>query len=241
VGNTSTIFMVRKTSAQHYYDDARTIAHDAQNVELVTYVLCTMSHLATWQGRPRVGIDHAAAAQIWAARTGNPRAAGYAADIAARAFAADRQADNCRQALEAERTALAECRPNPSEPSWWYFYDESFYWSTRSECALFLGDPDNALAAIDQSVRLLDPANVHNLAFRTLKYAEAHIQKSNVDEAAQAIGEAAILASANTSQRISQRITALRTALAPAQHTKAVRELDDILVAYRSAGGNGNM
>ncbi|KAK1184497.1 hypothetical protein B7755_044275 [Streptomyces sp. NBS 14/10] len=29
-----------------YYDDARTAAHDAENTELVTYVLCTMSQLA---------------------------------------------------------------------------------------------------------------------------------------------------------------------------------------------------
>jgi hypothetical protein len=41
-------------------------AHDAQNVELVAYILCTMSHLATWQGKPRVGIDHAVAAAVWA-------------------------------------------------------------------------------------------------------------------------------------------------------------------------------
>jgi len=119
-------------SAQHYYDDARTIAHDAQNVELVTYVLCTMSHLATLQGRPRVGIDHAVAAQVWAAQSKSPRAAGYAADIAARAFAVDRQTDNCRQALETERAALAACQPDASEPAWWYFFDQSFYWSTKN-------------------------------------------------------------------------------------------------------------
>jgi hypothetical protein len=200
-----------------------------------------MSHLATWQGRPRVGIDHAAAAQVWASQADNSRAAGYAADVAARAFAADHQAGNCRKALEVEGTALANCESNASEPSWWYFYDESFYWSTKSECALFLGDPDAALTAADQSITLLDPTNVHNLAFRTLFCAEAHIQKRNVGEAAGAIGEAAILASVNTSQRISQRITTLRTSLAPAQRTKPVRELDDILAVYRgSSSGNGN-
>jgi tetratricopeptide (TPR) repeat protein len=219
--------------AQHYYDDARTVAHDAQNVELVTYVLCTMSHLATWQSKPRVGIDHAVAAQVWAAQTGSPRASAYAADRAARAFAADRQADDCRRVLDAEGVALADCRPDTSEPSWWYFYDESFYWSTQSECALFLGNADAALAAADRAVTLIDPANIHNLAFRTLFRAEAHVQKRDVAEAARAIGEAAILASVNTSQRISQRITTLRAALAPAQRTKPVRELDDILAVYR--------
>lgn len=229
------------SSAQHYYDDARSVAHDAQNVELVTYVLCTMSQLATWQGRPRVGIDHAVAAQVWASQAGNPRAVGYSADIAARAFAADHQADNCRKALDAEWAALANWQSNVADPSWWYFYDESFYWSTKSKCALFLGDADAALTAVGQSIDMVDSTNVHNLAFRMLFCAEAHIQSGNVDEAARTIGEAAVLASINTSQRISQRVTALRTALTPAQHTKSVRELDDIIATYRrSSTGSGN-
>lgn len=28
-----------------------------------------MSHLATWQGNPRIGVDHAVAAQGWAKRS----------------------------------------------------------------------------------------------------------------------------------------------------------------------------
>ena len=76
-------------SAQHYYDEAHSAAHDAQNVELVTYILCTMSHLATWQGKPRIGIDHAVAAAVWAEQAQNPIARAYAADVAVRAYVAD--------------------------------------------------------------------------------------------------------------------------------------------------------
>jgi tetratricopeptide (TPR) repeat protein len=229
--------------AQHYYDDARTVAHEAHDVELVTYVLCTMSHLARWQGKPRVGIDHAVAAQMWARQTDSPRAEAYAADVAARAFAVDRQRDGCRQAIDAEGAALARCAPGAVEPSWWYFYDESFYWSTKTECALRLGDPDAALDASDRSISLVDPTNVHNLAFRTLFIAEAHLQKGSVTEAARHIGETAILASVNTSQRIHERIGGLRATLAPHERSKPVRELDEILAAYRRSGsgsGSGN-
>jgi hypothetical protein len=31
-----------------YYEDARALAHEAENIELGTIVLCGMSHLATW-------------------------------------------------------------------------------------------------------------------------------------------------------------------------------------------------
>jgi hypothetical protein len=58
---------------------------------------------------------------------------------------------------------------------------------------------------------------------------EIRVQKSSVAEAAVAIGEAAILASVNTSRRIDQRIIALRGALTPHQRSKPVRELDEVL------------
>ncbi|MCA1604843.1 MAG: hypothetical protein LC775_05075, partial [Acidobacteria bacterium] len=91
--------------AQHYYEDARGAAHEAQDFELVTFALGAMSQLAAWEGRTATGIDHAIAAQSWAARTGDPRAQADAADRAAGAFAADRQANACRKALDAAQTA----------------------------------------------------------------------------------------------------------------------------------------
>lgn len=227
-------------SAQYYYDEARSFAHDAHNVELVTYVLCTMSHLATWQSKPRVGIDHAIAAQAWAGQSGNPSAVAYAADVAARAFAADQQTDRCQAALEDERAALAVAgRAQPGLPLW-YFFDESFYWATASDCALRLGDSDAALTTVTSSLGLIDPANVHNYAFTMLIRAEALMQHGDIAEASGIIGDAATLSAVHTTQRISQKITDLRTALTPWQRTKPVRQLDELLSAYRPGSGKGS-
>ncbi|MGH3929441.1 MAG: hypothetical protein ACRDTF_05625, partial [Pseudonocardiaceae bacterium] len=71
--------------AGYYYEDARALAHQAQDIELGAFVLCEMSYLATWQGQPRTGIDHAAAAGQWAGQTGDMRLRAYTADVAARA------------------------------------------------------------------------------------------------------------------------------------------------------------
>ena len=43
-----------------------------------------MSHLATWQGKPRMGIDHAVAAGEWAKRTDDLLLRAYAADVGPR-------------------------------------------------------------------------------------------------------------------------------------------------------------
>ena len=74
-------------SASYYYEQARTAAHEAENTELGIFVLCNLSHLATWRGQPRVAIDHAVAAQGWAGETDDLLLRAYVADVGARAYA----------------------------------------------------------------------------------------------------------------------------------------------------------
>jgi tetratricopeptide (TPR) repeat protein len=227
-------------SAQHYYDDARSAAHDAHNVELVTYILCTMSHLATWQGKPRVGIDHAVAAAVWADQAHSPLARAYAADVAVRAHVADNQPDKCREALDREYTVLQTAQTDEPPAAWWYFYDESFYWATEGECALKLKRPDAALEALDRSLTLIDPANLHNYSFGLLFRAEARIQQAEIPEASTIIGDVAQLTAGSASQRIAKRISAVRGLLVPWEQTKPVRELDERLTTYRPAVTSGS-
>lgn len=227
-------------SAQHYYDDARSAAHEVHNVELVTYILCTMSHLATWQGKPRVGIDHAVAAAVWAEQAHSPLARAYAADVAVRAYVADNQADKCRETLDREYAALQAARADEPHAAWWYFYGESFYWGTESECSLKLRRPDAAMDALDKSLTLVDPANLHNYAFGLLFRAEARIQQAEITEASNIVADIAQLTTGITSQRIAQRITDVRGLLAPWQRTKPVRELDERLAVYCPAARSGS-
>lgn len=227
-------------SAQHYYDDARSAAHDAQNSELVTYVLCSMSQLATWQGKPRVSIDHAVAAAVWADQAHSPLARAYAADVAVQAYAAGNQPDTCREILDREYAALQAARADEPTASWWYFYDESFYWRTEGECALKLQRPDDAMDALDKSLTLIDPANLHNRTFRLLFRAEARIQPEEITEASGIVGDVAQLTAGNGSQRIARRIKDVRGLLTPWERTKPVRELDERLAAYRPAVEGGS-
>lgn len=222
--------------AQHYYDDARDAAHDAQNIDLLAYTLGSMSYLATYQGKPRVGIDHAIVAQSWAAQTNNPRVEGYAADITARAFAADQQEDACRKKLDAAQATLARIEDDADDPRWHYFFNESAYWGTMSQCALWLGDPERALETASKSLAISDPADVHNRAFTILFQADAFTQKGEIDEATRILGEAVTLTATHTSSRLRQRITERRAALAPWQHSRPVRELDDLMAAYAYPG-----
>ncbi len=220
-------------SAQHYYDDARSAAHDAQNVELVTYILCSMSQLATWQGKPRVGIDHAVAAVTWATQTNSPLARAYAAEVAVKAYVADNQPDRFREKLDEEYVALQAVHPDEPRAPWWYFYDESCYWRTVGECELTLQKSEAAMSALDKSLALVDPVHLHNNAFRQLFRAEARIQQAEITEASSIIWDVVHHTAVGRSQRIAERISSLCGLLVPWERTKPVRELDERLATYR--------
>jgi hypothetical protein len=226
-------------SAEKYYDEARSAAHDAENVELATYILCTMSHLATWRGKPRVGLDHAVAAAALAQRT-SPLAGAYAADVAVRAYVADNQPAKCRETLDREYSLLTAVSPDATVSSWWYFYGKSFYWSTHGQCSLKLHEPEDALRALDESLTLIDQANLHEYTFRQLFRAEARIQQGEIDQAVGMIADAAHRSTVNSSERITQSVGRLRSLLTPWEKTPAVRDLDAQLMAYRPELAKGS-
>jgi tetratricopeptide (TPR) repeat protein len=227
-------------TAQHYYDDARSAAHEAQNVELVAYILCSMSQLATWQGKPCVGIDHAVAAATWAQQANSPLAQAYAADVAVEAYIADDQPDTCRHTLDQEYAALQAVRADEPRAAWWYFYDESFYRTTEGACALKLHRPDAAMHVLDMSLAMMTPTDLHNYTFCSMLRAQARIQQVEIAEAASIVADVAQRTAGSASPRIVQRVRDVRRQLTPWERTQPVRELDELLASYRPAGSSGN-
>lgn len=152
--------------------------------------------------------------------------------MAACAFAADGQAGTCRKTLDVARGAVTGIDSAAGDPRWSYFYDESIFWGTTSDCALRLHDPDHALQTVSKSLEISDPVDMHNHSFRMLFQGEALVQKGEIAEASRVIGGVVTRTATYVSPRINQRITGLRVALAPWQRSKPVRELDELLAAY---------
>jgi hypothetical protein len=216
----------------YFYEQARSSAHEAENSELAAFVLCNMSHLATWQGKPRVGIDHAVAAQGWARRSNDLLLQAYASDVAARAFALDGQRSVCLAELDTAGRAVASTASRHDRPSLVYFYGPGQFASTESHCLLQLNDIGPAAQAARTSLELLDGSFVRNVAFSTLALAEAHVRGRDIDRAAQVLGDAGELVARNRSARLTQRLRAGRSQLAQWGSARAVRALDDRLATY---------
>jgi len=213
----------RYEDADRWYHQARVLAHEAENSDLVTYVLCAMSQLATWRGQPRVGIDHAAAAATWAS-TSPARA--YAADVAVKAFSAAGHRQQALHALEDEQHAIATMGEDVPASPWWYFYDEAFSLQTAALRALRFHEPEAAHRAVNRSLDLIDSTNLHNFSFDLLYRAEAFIQQGEPAEAGRALVDVAGLACTGASLRIQQNVRQLRVRLDHVSDLDVVRELD---------------
>jgi tetratricopeptide (TPR) repeat protein len=199
-----------------------------------------MSHLATWQRKPRIGIDHAVAASEWARRTDDVLLQAYAADVAARAYAADGQYDACLAALDTAQAALGRSAGMARRSRFIHFYDDSMHASTRGLCYLELGLTDEAVTYTRQSLMAFDPSFVRNVAITTVELSAAYIQSNQIEEAARLLGDACQLATRNHSVRLVTLVHKTRATMKPWEQVGAVRSLDERMASYGLAL-SGNM
>lgn len=209
--------------AWFYYQQARDTAHEARNGALGAQVLCNMSHLATWQGTPRLGIDYAVAAQGWAVQTDDMPLKAYAYQVAARAYAADGQERALHQ-MERAENCLSE---NDSSPSLAYFNDRALLVGDEALCHLSLGNSARAASASEEALHLADPSFVRNQAFTTLELGRARLLAGEVSEAARVTSQAVELAARNRSPRVTAELRHNVHALAQWRDVRAVKDLYD--------------
>jgi tetratricopeptide (TPR) repeat protein len=222
-------------AAADYYDTARAAAHEAHNTELGAFVLCNMSHLETWRGRPRIGIDHAVAAQGWANQTDDGRLQAYAADVAARAFAADQQGQPALRAIEQAKRSLGDATNVPVSDSHVYFYNAGQLATAESICYLRLGQTERATVTAQVAMDTIDSSFVRNVAMAALLLGTCQLAsaKPQIDQAAHALSTAGRLAAHNRSARLTHRLHSSVRALEPWQDNEAVQTVRAELAVYQ--------
>jgi tetratricopeptide (TPR) repeat protein len=219
-------------AASDYYETARAAAHEAQDTELEAFVLCNMSHLATWRHQERIGIDHALAAMGWANRTDDRRLQAYAYDVAARAFAMDGQATAALNALDQARHIADEWDGRPTTHV--YFFGTGQLASSESTCLMYLGQNDRAAEAAERALATIDGSFVRNLAITSVRLAVCRLRRSRPDVVggAAALADAARMAVHNRSARLVSEIQAGWRELAPWEEAAEVKDVREQLVLY---------
>jgi hypothetical protein len=233
-------------SAWYYYEQARTAAHEAHDSALGALALCKMSHLATWEQKPRVAIDHAIAAQRWAGHTDDARLRAYAADVAARAYAIDdwhTSPSSCRAELEQAEAYVDQGDSDRLAPgrapsaSLVYFVTRAELLATQSRCLLQLADPVAAATKAQESLQLMDHSFVRNMAFATLYLGRAHLQNGEVEQATVSVGNAVELAVRNRSARLMDEVQGTLRDLHQ-RHQQDSRAVQELLERYHALTGH---
>ncbi len=217
--------------AAYYYEQARTAAHEAQDSVLSSRVLSHLSQLATWQQRPRVGIDHAVAAQNWAKHTDEPLLRAWAADVTAQAYAQDGQQKACLAELNDANSGFVAGTGKPSQVP--CYDDEGLHAGIRAGCLLQLNRPTDAAQAAERSLTTLDRTYVRDVASTTVDLGLARLECGDLDHAAATLEQAADLVVQNRSLRLARKISSVRARMQPWQDSRAVTQLDQRLRAHR--------
>ncbi|MGW0052605.1 helix-turn-helix domain-containing protein [Nocardia nova] len=218
-------------TAGRLYTQARENAHEAEDSDLGAYMLCHLSQLATWQKRPRIAVDYAVAARSWVAQSEDRHLRAYVAVRNAEAAAIAGQRSACLESLDEADTALVGLQPVHPSQSRAYFMGAAIQESYRGNCLAILGAAGPAAEASRKALSMMQPEYVRDRAVTLLELEASLIQLDEIDEAAAAVGQAAELAEQNRSPRLAGAIAEGRHHLAPWADTRAIRELDEQLVA----------
>ena len=225
--------------AGYYYAEARSAAHEADDDAICSMVLSNWSHLATWSGDPRLGVEYALGSVAWGQRAGSKLLVSYGCDVGARAYAAvvGRSARNgqrsdhvrCMKSLEQAHRELSRAPDGDAGAPLLYFYGDGQYLATRTRCLLDLKNPGPALAIAEESIAGIDPFFVRNVALTRILMAHAHIQIRDIDAACEDIAEATTLVRHNNSPRVAAVVAESRAQLTPWRDSPAVAALDERL------------
>ncbi|MFC8529400.1 helix-turn-helix domain-containing protein [Nocardia sp. NPDC057227] len=211
-------------AAMAHYEVARSAADDAADPALTALVLCNASLAATRDGRPGLGVDHAAAARWWATRAQNQLLTAYALDMAAEAHAERGEARECRSALDEADDLIGSAEP--TLPT--YVFDAAIHYGFRSECLVGLGDRRPAVTAVRRCVELIDPAYALSRGFADIGLAAALAHSGEIEESARITRATSAVATAYGSPRLASEVKGTRRTLAAvAPDATAVRDLEE--------------
>lgn len=217
-------------SAHYYYDQARVAAHAAGDNELSIYALCSMSYAVSSRGRALAGIDLAAAAQSFAARTDDPFLRACAAERIGTAYAIDGRYKQCMVEFDNAHGYVSTVEASPESPA--YYYHAGLLASHQSECLLLLGKPKEAVVCADAGLAVFNKSYVDGYALCGLHLGTVYLQIGEVGEAAEVISAVARLAAQNRQPRLVRELRATCAGMQPWRGTPAVKMLDERLAGY---------
>jgi len=221
-------------ATQRFYRAGLQAAHAAHDVSLGAYLVASLGYQALELGHGVEARTLAEAAVEGARRSPSTRARALLCGYLALAYAATGDRSGAARAID-EAGALAQ-RPSSDDPSWAYWFDESYLTAFAARSNLLLGDGRRAAPGFTAFLATLDDGYVRERTVQLIWLAEALFISGEVDRACEAAGRAGDSAAAVASHRahgklheLAARITFAHSSASPVhdlqERLRAVRQL----------------
>ncbi|MFI7125652.1 hypothetical protein ACIBQ1_08145 [Nonomuraea sp. NPDC050153] len=217
-------------AAEDALNDGLRAALDLGDPTLISYLHFWLGRAAADQQRTTTVLDHAFAAQSWAARSSSNLVRSLNESLFSMAHASDGESSACARAHD-RAVAMADT-PKSSEPSFLYWMSPSMAESRAAPSLIQLKQSRPAIAAVQRSLAGLGQQFKLDRGFALVSYAEALTLAKEIPEAASRLTEAADIASRHSSARLTDQLTKARARLEPWAGNARVRQLDENLRAH---------
>jgi tetratricopeptide (TPR) repeat protein len=217
----------RPGAAWSYYCLATRAAREGGQRELHAYIVAETSYVLLFGGQVREALSLVKRARHLARGT-RPRLRAWLAAAHAEASAIAGNAGDTLRALDQADEAFQQVQPG-SGPRWLSYFDQAHLVRWKGHCLVLVGQPDTALAVLQEALDSVDASFVRARAGALVDLATLHLRQGEVDATCSALAEAFRLARETQSTKNQRRIIEVRRRLRPWNATGAVSELDELL------------
>jgi tetratricopeptide (TPR) repeat protein len=198
--------------AWRHYELAKRAARDAEEPMYLAHAMAEQAYVLCEAGRPTLGVDLVRDAQRTLGTGGSPRLRAWLAAAEAEVCAHAEMPDDCRRALDAA-TEIIPTGPEDRDPDMLsIFLNGTHLARWRGNVLALLGDAD-AVTSLYGALEKMDPTFVRARAGLHSDLAQAHLNRSEYDDAHTHLRQARLLASRTGSVRQRRRVDQLSSRL----------------------------
>ncbi|MFF5208207.1 hypothetical protein [Streptosporangium sp. NPDC000396] len=216
--------------ATRRYNEGLAAAHELRAPAFIAHLHGLLAHMALYQKKPTIALDHAFAAEGWARESGNPLQQAATAIQVARVISSAKHDESALRLLD-RATDLAGRGQGQSDLRHLFWLTPDCVAAHGVSCLIELKQPDRAISEVRQRLATMSLTLLRERGILQLQYAAALIQKREIPEAAAMIGEATQIVAGHSSARLAHSVRQARTRLQPWEDNKHVRALDERLRA----------
>ncbi|MFI7044647.1 hypothetical protein [Streptosporangium sandarakinum] len=210
--------------ATRRYTEGLAAAHELRSPALLAHLHGLLAHMALYQKKPTVALDHAFA-EGWAKESGDNLQQSATAIQVARAIAVAKHDPRALRLLD-RATDLADKSQGGSDLRHLFWLTPERVASYRTFCLIELKRPDLAVSEAQRRLTAMGLDSVRERGILQLEYALALIDHREISEAAAVIGEATGIVTGHSSTRLAHSVRQARAQLQPWQDNRYVRDLD---------------